>query len=134
MIIIIKSRLLFPKPAEQIQLSKAERNHPIHNGLKIMKPTGFPIMRKSAVGIFTSTNGRFATSENRSWYYGDERIKVLIDSEKKLVYQTDENGTYLSVVRNEDNIAEIKKISEAEAKDLMKENNPQDNGELTTEE
>ena len=73
-------------------------------------------------------------AENRSWYYGDERIKVLIDSEKKLVYQTDENGTYLSVVRKEDNIAEIKKISEAEAKDLMKENNPQVNGELTTEE
>ena len=73
-------------------------------------------------------------AEKCSWYYGDERIKVLIDSEKKLVYQTDENGTYLSVVRNEDNIAEIKKISEAEAKDLMKENNPQDNGELTMEE
>ena len=73
-------------------------------------------------------------AEKCSWYYGDERIKVLIDSEKKLVYQTDENGTYLSVVRNEDNIAKIKKISEAEAKDLMKENNPQDNGELTTEE
>ena len=73
-------------------------------------------------------------AENRSWYYGDERIKVLIDSEKKLVYQTDESGIYLSVVRNEDNIAEIKKISEADAKGLMNKNNPQDNGELTTEE
>ena len=73
-------------------------------------------------------------AEKCSWYYGDERIKVLIDSEKKSVYQTDENGIYLSVVRNEDHIAEIKKISEAEAKYLMKENNPQDNGELTTEE
>ena len=73
-------------------------------------------------------------AEKCSWYYGDERIKVLIDSEKKLVYQTDENGIYLSIVRNEDNIAEIKKISGADAKDLMKENDPQDNGDLTTEE
>ena len=68
------------------------------------------------------------------WYCNDERIKILIDNEKKLVYSTDENGICLSVVRNEDHtIAKIKEIAEADAKDLMQRNNPQDNGDLTIE-
>ena len=72
--------------------------------------------------------------EKSGWYCKGERIKILIDSEKKLVFSTDENGIYLSVVRNEDHtIAEIKEITEADAKDLMQENNPRDNGNLTIE-
>lgn len=52
-------------------------------------------------------------------------LKALIDSEKKLLYQTDENGIYLSVVRNEYNtIAEIKEILKVDAKDLIQGNKP----------
>lgn len=78
--------------------------------------------------------GVFYDTEKSGWYCNGERIKMLIDSEKALVYSTDENGICLSVVRNKDHtIAEIKEIAEVNAKDLMQENNPQDNGNLTIE-
>ena len=63
-------------------------------------------------------------TKKSGWYCNGERIKILIDSEKKFVYSTNKNGIYLSVVRNEDHtIAEIKEITEADAKDLIQENN-----------
>lgn len=74
-------------------------------------------------------------SQDSRWYYGGDEIRILVDSEKAIVYYTDEKGVCLVVSRDGNhNIAEIKTISESEARLLMQANKPSVAGDFTTEE
>lgn len=80
------------------------------------------------------TYGIFFNMENGGWYFNNNRIRILIDSEIASVYLDDKGGVCLCVVRNKDHtIAEMKEITEAEANALMGENDPQNNGDITVE-
>ena len=74
-------------------------------------------------------------SQDSRWYYGGDEIRILVDSEKALVYYTDEKGVCLVVSRDGNhNITEIKTISESDAQLLMQANKPSVTGDYTTEE
>lgn len=74
-------------------------------------------------------------SQDSRWYYGGDEIKILVDSEKALVYYTDEKGVCLAVSRDGNhNITEIKTISESDAGLLLQANKPSVTGNYTTEE
>lgn len=71
--------------------------------------------------------------QNGCWNYNDQRIKVLVDS-GNAVYNDDRSGICLAVLRNSNNqIEEVKIISEADAQILLQNNTP-NSGNLTTEE
>ena len=74
-------------------------------------------------------------SQDSCWYYGSDEIRILVDSEKALVYYTDKEGVCLAVRRDENhNITEIKTISESDAGLLLQANKPSAAGDYTTEE
>lgn len=69
------------------------------------------------------------------WFYGGNEIKILIDSERAIVYYTDEKGICLSVSRDGNhNITEIETISESDAQLLLQANKPTASADYTTEE
>lgn len=62
-----------------------------------------------------------------AWYYNNQRVKVLIDQDTASVFYSDEDGTCLVVLRDDNSeITGLKEISETEAKDMMGKNQPQD--------
>ncbi|MDE6318924.1 MAG: hypothetical protein K2M22_04330 [Lachnospiraceae bacterium] len=74
-------------------------------------------------------------SQDSRWYYGADEIKILVDSEKDLVYYTDEKGVCLAVSRDGNhNITEIKTISESDAELVPQANKPSATGDYATEE
>lgn len=74
------------------------------------------------------------SSQDGCWYYGSDKIKILVDCEKDCVYFTEEKGICLSVSRDGNhNIVEIKTISESDAGLLLQANKPATSGDFTTE-
>lgn len=74
-------------------------------------------------------------SQDNCWYYGGDEIRILVDSEKAIVYYTDKRGVCLAVNRDENhNITEIKTISESDAGLLLQANKPGAAVNYTTEE
>ena len=64
-------------------------------------------------------------SQDSGWYYGGDEIRILVDSEKALVYYTDKKGVCLAVSRDGNhNITGIKTISESDAGLLLQANKP----------
>lgn len=71
------------------------------------------------------TYGIAYNKSDYGWYYDDEKVHILVDSEKEFVYLNDEDGICLSVIRNENHdITEIKAISQEDAQLLLQNNNP----------
>lgn len=71
------------------------------------------------------TYGIAYNKSDNSWYYNSEKIQILIDSEKAIVYSTDEDGVCLAVSRGDNHeITEIKVISLNDAQLLLQANNP----------
>lgn len=74
-------------------------------------------------------------SQDSRWYYGGDEIRMLVDSEKAIVYYTDEKGVCLAVNRDGNHkITEIKTISESDAQLLLQANRPSATIDYTTEE
>lgn len=74
-------------------------------------------------------------SHDGGWYYDGDKIRILVDSERAIVYYTDEKGICLAVSRDGNhNIAEIKTVSESEAGLLLQANKPNISGDYATEE
>ena len=74
-------------------------------------------------------------SQDSRWYYGGDEIRILVDSEKALVYYTDKEGVCLAVRRDENhNITGIKTISESDAGLLLQANKPSVTIDYATEE
>lgn len=69
------------------------------------------------------------------WQYNEQRIGLVIDSEKSVVYLNETGSVYLSVSRNDkQEILDIKEISETDAQTLLKNNNPSNSTSFATEE
>ena len=63
--------------------------------------------------------------QSGGWYYNNQRIKILLDSEQAVVYTDEENGVCVTISRDGNHqISEIKEISETDAQSLMLKNNP----------
>lgn len=63
--------------------------------------------------------------QSDGWYYNNQRIKILLDSEQAVVYTDEENGVCVTISRDGNHqISEIKEISETDAQSLMLKNNP----------
>lgn len=63
--------------------------------------------------------------QSGGWYYNNQRIKILLDSEQAIVYTDEENGVCVTVSRDDNHqISEIKEISETDAQSLMQKNKP----------
>ncbi len=74
-------------------------------------------------------------SKEGCWYYGGDEIRILVDSERALVYYTDKEGVCLAANRDENHdITEIKIISESDAGLLLEANKPSTTVDYTTEE
>lgn len=74
-------------------------------------------------------------SHDGGWYYDGDKIRILVDSERAIVYYTDEKGVCLSVSRDGNhNITEIKTISESDAQLLLQANKPMASADYTAEE
>lgn len=74
-------------------------------------------------------------SHDGGWYYDGDKIRILVDSERAIVYYTDQKGVCLSVNRDGNhNITEIKTISESDAQLLLQANKPTASADHTTEE
>lgn len=68
---------------------------------------------------------RLTCSSLDPWYYNNQRIKILLDSEQAVVYTDEENGVCVTISRDGNHqISEIKEISETDAQSLMLKNNP----------
>ena len=79
------------------------------------------------IGVaFTGALGNMAVSYTHlGWYYNNQRIKILLDSEQAVVYTDEENGVCVTISRDGNHqISEIKEISETDAQSLMLKNNP----------
>lgn len=80
----------------------------------------------------------FGITYNKSdngWYYDGEKIQILVDNEKAVVYLTEEGGICLAVIRNENHeITEIKAVSQKDAQMLLQNNNPGATFDSTVEE
>ena len=76
---------------------------------------------------FNPTDTSLSTYNEQSggWYYNNQRIKILLDSEQAVVYTDEENGVCVTISRDGNHqISEIKEISETDAQSLMLKNNP----------
>lgn len=65
--------------------------------------------------------------QNSGWYYNNQRIKILLDGEKTIIYidEDKENGICVTISRDgKHEISEIKEISETDAQSLMQKNEP----------
>ena len=58
--------------------------------------------------------------QSGGWYYNNQRIKILLDSEQAVVYTDEENGVCVTISRDGNHqISEIKEISETDAQSLI---------------
>ena len=111
-------------------------NHAMENGDTFGAPVpnndssfevGTPLGNRGVLKDYAPYGVSYDAKSN-TWYYNNQRIKILIDQDTAAVFYTDEDGTCLVVLRDGNfKITGMKEISEAEAKDMMGKNQPKDN-------